>query len=151
MHNQPAIVKVGTLFPYFNTRTEQDANGNKETTEQAELISLGTWVSITPQISQDSVITLLIDPVLTDLTGTVTSRAGSTAPIVDIKQSSSIVRVKDLETVRISGLQQTKDQEIHRKVPLLGDIPLLGALFRWSYQSQTRKELVIFVTTEIQN
>lgn len=78
-----------------------------------------------------------------------TSIQGATAPIVDIKQSSSILRVRDRETVRISGLQQTKDQSIQRKVPLLGDIPVLGSLFRWSYESKVRKELVIFITTEV--
>lgn len=150
MHNQPAIVKVGTLYPYFTTLVQVDPQtGIRNITETVEVISLGTWLSITPQISRDSTITLLVDPVLSDLTGTVTSIQGATAPIVDIKQSSSILRVRDRETVRISGLQQTKDQSIQRKVPLLGDIPVLGSLFRWSYESKVRKELVIFITTEV--
>ncbi len=151
MHNQTAVVKVGTLYPYFTTTTEINAEtGARTVTEEAELISLGAWISITPQISSDSIITLIVDPVLTDLTGTITSVIGSTAPIVDIKQSSSIVRINDRETVRISGLQQTKDKSIQRKIPLLGDIPILGALFRWSYETQEKKELVIFITTEVQ-
>lgn len=150
MHNQPAIVKVGTLYPYFTAQVEQDPEtGIKTVTETIETISLGTWLSITPQISKDSNITLLIDPVLSDLTGTVTSRIGATAPIVDIKQSSSILRVKDRETVRISGLQQTKDQQIQRGVPYLSEIPYLGGLFRWKYETKVRKELVIFITTEV--
>lgn len=150
MHNQPAIVKVGTLYPYFTAQVEQDPEtGIRTVTETVETISLGTWLSITPQISKDSNITLLIDPVLSDLTGTVTSRIGATAPIVDIKQSSSILRVKDRETVRISGLQQTKDQQIQRGVPYLSEIPYLGGLFRWKYETKVRKELVIFITTEV--
>jgi type II secretory pathway component GspD/PulD (secretin) len=91
----------------------------------------------------------MVDPVVTDLTGTVTSRQGSTAPVVDIKQSSSIVMLKNNETARISGLQQTKHSQLERKIPLLGDIPYLGALFRWSYETKVRKELVIFLTPEI--
>lgn len=150
MHNQPAIVKVGTLYPYFTTLVQIDPQtGIRNITETVEVISLGTWLSITPQISRDSTITLLVDPVLSDLAGTITSTQGATAPIVDIKQSSSILRVKDRETIRISGLQQTKDQSIQRKVPLLGDIPVLGSLFSWSYKTKVRKELVIFITTEV--
>lgn len=150
IHNQPAIVKVGTQYPYFTTFVQIDpVSGERTINETVEIISLGTWLSITPQISKDSNITLTVDPVLTDLAGSVVSAQGATAPIVDIKQSSSILRVRNLETVRISGLQQTKETGIKRKVPFLGDVPYIGPLFTWENTIKQRKELVIFITTEI--
>ena len=69
--------------------------------------------------------------------------------MVDVKQSSSLVRLRNRETVRISGLLQTKESEVTRKVPLLGDIPFLGALFRWTYTAKQRKEIVVFLTPRL--
>jgi type II secretory pathway component GspD/PulD (secretin) len=104
---------------------------------------------VTPQISADGRIQLGIEPLITSLVGTETSRNGSTAPIVDVKQSSSMATLRDRETVRLSGLIQESNSRSERRVPLLGDIPFLGALFRWSYQKTTHRELVIFVTPRI--
>jgi type II secretory pathway component HofQ len=69
--------------------------------------------------------------------------------VIDIKQSSTLVRLRDRETVRISGLLQNKDQTTLCKIPILGDIPFLGALFRWEYKTKLRKELVIFITPKV--
>ena len=57
--------------------------------------------------------------------------------------------LRDRETVRLSGLIQESTSKTSRKVPLLGDIPLLGAFFRWNYEKTTNRELVIFVTPRI--
>ena len=90
-----------------------------------------------------------IDPLISDQVGTSISPNGSTAPIIDVKQSSSFVRLRDSQTVRISGLLQTKKSKTQKKIPLLGDIPWLGWLFRWSYESESQKELIIFITPRI--
>ncbi len=150
LNNQPALVKVGTDMPYFSTTTTVNTETNtKDVTEEVKIVTLGIVLSVTPQISGNGWITLGVLPIITDLVGTEVSANASTAPIIDIKQSSSLVRLRDRETVRISGLMHTKDSEIQRKIPLLGDIPFLGALFRWSYTKKEHKELVIFLTPRI--
>jgi type II secretory pathway component GspD/PulD (secretin) len=110
---------------------------------------VGVVLSVTPQISEDRWITLGIDPMISDLIQTVVSQNGSSAPVIDVKQSSSLVRLQDRTTVRISGLLQTKHSQFTRKIPILGQIPLIKYLFQWTYSKDVRKELVIFITPRI--
>jgi MSHA biogenesis protein MshL len=144
------LVKVGTDFPYFSaTVSVNPETGVKDVVEEANIVTLGVVLSLTPQVSEDGWITLGIDPMVTDLVTTTTSSNGSTAPVVDVKQSSSMVRLKDREMVAISGLIQDKKIEEERGVPLLSEIPFLGSLFKWTYKSKVKKELVIFLTPRI--
>ncbi|MDQ7003320.1 MAG: hypothetical protein Q9N02_11665 [Ghiorsea sp.] len=100
-------------------------------------------------MSADGWIMLDASPIITRLVGTATSPLGSTAPILDIKQASTLVCVRDGETVVIGGLIQDETSESERKVPLLGDIPVIGSLFTSSYKHKKRTELVIFLTPQI--
>ncbi|MBD3315726.1 MAG: hypothetical protein GF344_08065 [Chitinivibrionales bacterium] len=150
LNNQPALIKIGTDYPYFSASVSTNpTTGEREVTEEVRVITVGVILSLTPQVSGDGWVTLGIDPLISDLVSTEQSENGSTAPIVDVKQSSALVRLRDRATVRISGLLQTKKSRVRRKVPLLGDIPLLKYLFRWSYTKETKKELVIFITPRI--
>lgn len=147
LNNQPALIKIGTDYPYFSANvTINPTTGQKEVQEAVHVITVGVVLSLTPQISDDGWITMGIDPLISDLVSTATSINGSTAPIIDVKQSSALVRLRDRSTVRISGLLQTKKSVMTRKIPILGDIPVLKYLFRWNYSKLTRKELVIFIT-----
>ena len=69
--------------------------------------------------------------------------------MLDIKQSSGVVRMKDGEMVIIGGLIQEESSETERKVPILGDIPFLGRLFTGSYTAKSKSELVIFISPKI--
>ena len=150
LNNQPALVKVGTDVPYFSTTvTRNTATNTNDIQEEVKIVTVGIILSVTPQISGDGWITMGVQPVITDLVRTETSTYGSTAPVIDVKQSSTLVRLRDRETVRISGLLQNKEQKVDRHLPLLGDIPGLGAFFSWQYTVKTRKELVIFITPRI--
>jgi MSHA biogenesis protein MshL len=149
LNNQPALIKVGTDMPYFVSTITNNGTAGTTIAEEVRLITIGVVLSVTPQISSDGRIQLGIEPLITSLVGTETSRYGSTAPIVDVKQSSSMVTLRDRETVRLSGLIQESNARNERRIPLLGDIPYLGTLFRWKYQKTTNRELVIFVTPRI--
>ena len=73
----------------------------------------------------------------------------ATAPVLDVKQSSALVRLKDGEMIIIGGLIQEESSETQRKVPILGDIPLLGRLFTGTYTVKSKNELVIFISPKI--
>ena len=81
--------------------------------------------------------------------GGVGSSSGTTAPDLETKQASALVRVRDGTTAVLGGLIQTTTAKNQTKVPLLGDIPLLGKLFTGTFDSKTKQELVIFVTPHI--
>lgn len=90
-----------------------------------------------------------VSPIITRLTDTITSAGGSTAPVLDVKQSGGLVRVRDGEMVIIGGLIQDQVANTERKVPFLGDIPGLGRFFKGTYQTKNKTELVIFLVPRL--
>lgn len=168
LNNQTALIKVGEEVPFFNSSTSFLPGLNGQTALQQSLvtsITVGTILSITPQISSDDWVSLDISPVLTSLKAIIiqpspggtngasssaqSGSGGTTAPDLDTKQASTIVRVRDGTTVVIGGLIQTQKAKNETKVPFLGDIPLLGKLFTGTFNFEQKKELVIFVTPHI--
>ena len=150
LNNQPALIKVATDQSFFIQTVSQGAGGaGNIVTEEIRSVTSGLVLSVTPQISADGWIMLDVSPIITRLTDIVTSLLGSTAPVLDVKQSSSLVRLRDGEMVVIGGLIQDTTSKTERKVPLLGDIPWLGALFRGTYEVTAKTELVIFLSPHI--
>ena len=151
LNNQPALIKVATDEPFFTSTVSQGAAGSGNIiTEQARSVTVGLVLSVTPQISDDGWIMLDVTPVLSRLRDIRTSPQGTaTAPVLDVKQSSGLVRLRDGEMVIIGGLIQENSSETERKVPILGDIPFLGRLFTGTYTAKTKSELVIFISPKI--
>ncbi len=150
LNNQPALIKVGTDQSFFtSTVTQGVAGAGNIVTEQIRTVTSGLVLSVTPQISQDGWIMMDVSPIITTLTDTVTSANGSTAPVIDVKQSGGLVRVRDGEMVIIGGLIQDQLADTERKVPILGDLPGLGRIFKGTYQVKRKTELVIFLTARI--
>lgn len=152
LNNQSALIKVGTDKPFFrkNTILTSSTGGTQTQTDiEVRSITIGTVLSLTPQISEDGWVTMDISPVITRLVATATGPDQSTAPEVDIKQASSIVRIKQGSTVVIGGLIQNEHYKTTRKVPGLGDVPLLGLPFRGSFDDIRKTELVIFITPTV--
>lgn len=154
LNNQQAIVRVGTERTFFTTTTTITpvAGGTpiQTVTNTPSTINEGLVLSVTPQISESGEIAMDVTPVLTNITGTDTSPDGlSNAPILDIKQTSTLVRMYDGETIVVGGLIQQAVSNTKRSVPLLGSIPGLGKLFSSTYDRNVNRELVIFLTPRI--
>lgn len=156
MNNQTALIKVGTETPFFST-TVNYVPGNAAGSQTVALlqdtvttITVGTILSLTPQISTNEWITLDVSPVLTSLIESKSSPLGrANAPVLDIKQASTLIRVRDGSTIVMGGLIQSEEGRSKRKVPVAGDIPLLGKLFQGRARVSRNKELVIFLTPRI--
>jgi len=153
LNNQTALIKVGTDKPFFSQTSTllQSQSGTSATSgEQISMITEGTILYITPQISSNGYVTLDISPALTRIARTVASPTGnSTAPELETKQASALVRVPDGTTIVLGGLIYNETATNKRKVPLLGDIPVLGYLFTGTFDAKSKKELVIFITPRI--
>lgn len=155
LNNHTARVKVGTDETFFvrtTNRTIQSGGGVLDSVnEQPRSVNLGVNLTVTPQISADGWAMLNIAPTVTRLVGTAASPSGqSNAPILDISEASTLVRVRSGELVLLGGLIQEESSDTNRRVPGLGDVPLLGNAFKSTYQSGKRKELVIFLAPTIQ-
>ena len=119
--------------------------------EEARSVNLGVSLKVMPQISADGWTMLNITPSVTRLSGTSVSRSGdSTAPILDVSEATTMVRVRSGELVILGGLIQEESSDTNRSVPGVGEVPLFGNLFKGTYQSGKRKELVIFLAPTVQ-
>lgn len=148
MNNEPAIIRVGTQDVFFVTTTQVDATTGRilQTSTTPQSITEGVVLSVTPQVSADGVITLSVNPSVTERTGQATSRFGDTVPIVSVRETDTIVRVHEGETAVIGGLMQDKLTVDKSKVPLLGDVPIVGGLFRRDEKRKQKTDLVVLLT-----
>lgn len=147
LNNQRAIIRIGRQDVFFRaTVTPATTTTAAFVTFNPDTITEGIILSVTPQIGRDGRIMLAIHPSITEKVGEAKAPDGNTAPIVDVRETNTVVSVRDGETVFIGGLMQERTQEVIRSVPLLGDIPFLGALFRSNDQQKKKTELVILIT-----
>lgn len=147
LNNQRAIIRIGRQDVFFRaTVTPATTTTAAFVTFNPDTITEGIILSVTPQIGRDGRIMLAIHPSITEKVGEAKAPDGNTAPIVDVREANTVVSVGDGETVFIGGLMQERTQEVINSVPLLGDIPYLGALFRFTDQQKKKTELVILIT-----
>ena len=112
---------------------------------QLERIPFGVSLNIVPYISDKGEITVEIQPEVSDVVGT-----GPTGlPVVSKRAVSTKIRVKDGETIVIGGLLQKNESTVKRKIPLLGDIPILGLRFSRTDKRVDEVETVVFITPHI--
>jgi MSHA biogenesis protein MshL len=151
MNNEPAVMRVGTQDVYFVTTSQVDASSGQilQTVVTPQTINEGVTLSVTPQITADGVINMSIMPSITERTGTATSRLGDQVPIVSVRETDTLVRVHEGETIVIAGLMQDRASTDISKVPLLGDLPLVGGLFRREERSKRKTDLVILLTPTV--
>lgn len=140
-NNFQASIAQGVEIPY----QESSSSGATTTQFQEAVLSL----TVTPQITPD-------DRIIMDLTVTkdsvgevVPSATGGFVPSIDTRTVETQVLVNDGETVVLGGIYETESRETYNKVPVLGDIPGLGYLFRSRTSVDNDAELLIFVTPRI--
>jgi len=153
LNNQAAVVKSGTERTFYTTQTNITTTSGVSTTTTTNTpttVTEGVILSITPQISADDRIAMDISPMITRVSGIDSSNDGnSSAPRLDVKTASTMVRVADGETVVVGGLIQESDEQTRREVPGLGSAPVVGALFGTSHAAKSRSEMVIILTPYI--
>jgi type IV pilus assembly protein PilQ len=106
-------------------------------------------LKVTPQITPDNRIILDLD-VRDDAVGTiVVASGGVNVPSINTREISTQVLVNDGQTVVLGGILSTTEREDDTKVPYLGDIPVLGHLFKNTVHQDNKDELMIFITPKI--
>jgi type IV pilus assembly protein PilQ len=140
--NQKEVsIEQGVEIPY-----QQAASSGATTVEfKKAVLSL----KVTPQITPDNRIILDLN-VKKDSVGQITVVSGGVAiPSIDTREISTQVLVNDGQTVVLGGILETEDRESVTKVPYLGDVPVLGRLFKTTRRTNNKDELLIFVTPKI--
>ena len=145
LNNQPAIIKAAREDVFFQTSRDITVNATT-TSSNAQYITIGIILSVTPQISADGTITMNIHPSITEKVGEKTSVTGDTAPIIDVRETDTVAQCKDRETIVIAGLMQDKATAVDTSLPFMRDLPYFGKFFRHTTQEKKKTELVIMLT-----
>ncbi|HYS43881.1 MAG TPA: type II secretion system secretin GspD [Geobacteraceae bacterium] len=141
--NKEAEIFVGQNVPFItSTSVVTGGIAQQSVTRQ----DVGIKLKITPQISEGEYVKLDINQEISAVTG---DKGQATDIVTTTRSAKTSVVVKDKETVVIGGLIQDQDQEIVTKVPLLGDIPFLGWLFKTKHKERTKTNLIIVLTPRI--
>jgi type IV pilus assembly protein PilQ len=148
LDNQEALIKIIEEIPYQEL-TQTSAGGSIGTTAFREV---GVELRVTPHLTRDGLIRLALNPKFSVRTGDVQiqgTNGVSPQPVVATREESTTALVKDQQTVVIGGLKKQEISQQVNKIPLLGDLPLLGGLFRFEGESTVNSELVIFITPTV--
>lgn len=145
LNNQPANINVTTQIPYVTSNVASTG----VQTQTVSYVTTGIQLTVTPSINSDGRITLQVNPNVSQPSATAAGSTQTGAPAVDARTAQTTVLVRDGETIVIGGLITDTMQDTVSKVPLLGDIPILGWLFKKKTKTRVRAELLIFVTTRI--
>ena len=153
-NNQPATITVGQEVPLI-TGVTYDSLGNSH--NAISYTSVGVILKVTPFITEDGLVEMMVSPQISEIDPTlsipISANANGTgtinAPVIDIRSADTVAVTPDGLTVVIGGLMQTTKTETDTKIPLLGDIPLLGNLFKRTQKSDAKTELIIFLTPHI--
>ncbi|MFT5423792.1 MAG: type IV pilus assembly protein PilQ [Phycisphaerales bacterium] len=149
LNRQPARVLVGQRVGYLNTTTT-----TASTTQSVEFLDVGTELAVRPFVSSDGLIRLELRPQVSSANlRSITDNAGNTItiPDEDTTELSTNVQVRDGQTVVLGGLFTETTTASRRQVPLLGNLPLIGAAFKGHDDSTVRSEIIFMVTPSIVN
>jgi len=144
---EQAIFFAGRLVPYISRPAT--TSGGTYTPPEVEYQPIGVILSFKPRIDEFNNITMEVNPSVSTLLEFIDLGQGAQAPISQIRQVITTVRVRDGETFVIAGLLSEEDRERITKMPLLADIPLFGKLFQRRESTKNRSEIMVFVTPRV--
>jgi general secretion pathway protein D len=149
-NNMKATIKIIRQQPVpqlnFNEQTAQAVFSGFQDKE------FGNTLTVTPSINKDDFITMTVQPTISNKVADATftfSGATVTSPIIDTRVLDSNVLNKSGDTLAIGGLLQDEQVKTVTKVPILGDIPIIGYAFQERLNSRTKRNLLVFVTPTI--
>ncbi len=143
LNNRTAEIHIGDVIPYTVSGLTQ--TGLYEVSVEKEHI--GVTVTVTPRVSGNGYITALVEPNVSSIVGF--KGPNDEIPWTKERRTSTHVRVKDGQTFMIAGLLSEDTSEEYSKVPLLGDIPILGYLFKHTKIQTRTSDLIIKITPRI--
>lgn len=143
--NEVADITIGREVPFIDS-TQQTPQGGTLNTIRYE--DIGVILQVQPHINPDGKVTMAVHPEVSDIdeTRSVPISEGVTSPTFTKNAATTMVTIRNGQTVVIGGLIRESEEDVHQKVPLLGDIPGLGLLFSRIDKTKTQRELIIFLT-----
>jgi general secretion pathway protein D len=146
---QPATIQVGQNVPLVQSVTY--AGIASTPVNNFTYQPVGIILRVTPYITPDGMIQMIVSPSISALDPGpgITIAQGITAPIINVRSADTVAITPDGQTVVIGGLMTSDKASSDSKIPFLGDIPLLGNLFKRQTKTGAKRELLIFLTPHI--
>jgi len=147
-NNQPATIQIGQNVPLI-TSVRYDTFGNAINSVSYQAV--GIILRVTPFITSEGLVQMIVQPSTSsiDPSTSIPISAGVSAPVIDVRSADTVVVTPDGQTVVIGGLMSNGSGEVVTKIPILGDIPLLGNLFKHKVTNSAKTELLIFLTPHV--
>lgn len=146
-NNEESTITIGSEVPFIRNSQVTDAGGVLNTVEYEDV---GIILAVTPHINADGMVEMDVAPEISSIgADTVQISETVTAPTFAKRSAQTRVMVPNGKTVVIGGLMDDQETDEVRKVPLLGDIPVVGQLFRRTIKTKSKTELLIFLTPHV--
>jgi type II secretion system protein D len=146
-NNKTASINVGDNIA-IATGTERTPQGS--TRADVARQDVGITLDVTPRISNDGFVQMDIAPKISSVTSRTTQISEDfSAPIINQRTVKTVVNVKDGQSVVIGGLIQSSEEDRRSKVPILGDFPLIGSVFRTTQKTNVKTELLVILTPRV--
>lgn len=142
-NNVQASINISQSIPYVLSSTTDAATGVQSFNYAFQ--DVGIILTVTPRITANGYVTMDVTQTANDLQGFTSFNA----PIVNQRQANTTVSVRDGETIILGGIIRNTVSTTTNKIPLLGDIPILGKLFQSSDKSKQKTELLVFLTPKV--
>jgi type II secretory pathway component GspD/PulD (secretin) len=156
-NEETASIHIGENEPNIKGTVTAGQQGQANTTtyaldEAKPYFEFGISVDVTPTINNDSNITVRINPKLSRFVRNKVAPDNNSFPVEATKTIKTVFSLESGKTAAIGGLTETDERDVTSKIPLLGDIPLIGKyLFSHTHKSRAQSETIIFVTVAVAN
>ncbi len=158
LDNQEAAILVGQKYPILRANTSGGSASSQSTITLDYYENIGIQLNVLPQVSDGEYVNMVVHPVVSEIAGFTDGSVEllesdisqrTKYPIMTVREAETQILLKSQEVVVIGGLQTSRDSVEVKKVPLLGDIPFLGRLFRREVKGKEKIDLLIFIKASI--
>ena len=141
LNNVEAKITIGEKFPI-----REQTQTSTGTLQSTRFVDVGTTLRVTPKINRDKYIQMHIHPEVSSVSSTLDA-----GPRITTREADTTVLVRDGQPIVIAGLLKEDNTSIKQRVPLLGQIPIIGLAFQNRSKDHTQKELVVIITPTLIN
>lgn len=149
INNQNAYISINSQIPYWTTYNTITGTGTVIEQSQPNFIDIDTRLMVLPRVNGDGTITMTLSPGVADTGNIVSGPDGTQIPEQRNQELFTQRRVANGETIVVGGFIRKNDSNSVTKIPILGDLPIVGSLFRGTNRTTTDRELLIFITPTI--
>lgn len=149
INNQNAQISISTIIPYWTSMATVVGDNNIINQAYPNFIDINTHLDILPRVNGDGTITMILRPGVADTGNVVTGPDGTVIPEQRTQELFTQRRVANGETIVVGGFIRKNDSQSFQKIPVLGDLPIVGSLFRTVNKTTEDRELLIFITPTI--